>query len=251
MRALILRTGHEIADKIADSLSIGLGVAPVLASQVTIENVADADFVIGYGILRGTADVYGMAEAIGKPWFVVDKGYFHPEHYNGYYRLGYRGTQGPYQERYCQPALMADKLETNRSCGIICPPTPDVCEFFGIDAQAWLNNAIDFVASTGKHFLVREKTTNRKLSEDLAQSAFVYTFNSSVAWQAIALGIPAISDPHRSVVGQWQAGREDRKLGLTDIEASGLVTWLLDDQFKLIDIERGYLWDKIKKCAFS
>lgn len=235
MKGLILTTGHEIADTVARSLAKGLDGETRYAGAVLDRHVADCDYVIGYGILRGTADVYKLAENMEKPWFVVDKGYFRSGHYNGYYRLGNRCTQGRYVDaQYDMPAL-PPKLETTGEIGLICPPTPDVARFFGLNRQRWIDGALSYCVKRGVPSLVREKGTSRPLSEDLKRSSFVYTFNSAVGWEALAQGIEVVSSGEHSAVGAYSG------------ETWKLIAWMLQDQFTLKNVEDGKLLERVER----
>ena len=234
MRPLILHTGHQIADTVAAAFERGLGCKGRLASAVKDDDVENCSFVVGYGILRGTTPVFRLAEKMGKPWYVVDKGYFGAGHYDGYYRLGKRCTQTYREYDNADSVIMPEPIETNGTCGVICPPTDAVCAFYQINKKQWIKDAIDYVEQRGKQVLVREKGTNRRLADDLSQAAFVYTFNSSVGWQAVAGGIEVVSDPVHSVVGQW-GYRTD---------GDNFIANLLADQFTLKDVEGGKLNDR-------
>lgn len=229
MSVLVLKTGHQIADTVAESLGKCFGVTPRLAEQVDDLDVAQCEFVIGYGILRGTGDIFKLAERLGKPWFVVDKGYFGASHYNGYYRMGYRGTQGPYKPRAVDPCIMPERQEQGK-CLLICPPTSEVCRFFGIDYGYWIATATQYAATLGVDCIVRSKDSHIPLEDDLAKSFMVYTFNSSVGWIAKARGLQVISDATRSIVGQAMP-----------VPSEDLIAWLLEDQFTLKDVEAGLL----------
>lgn len=239
LRPLILCTGHDIADRVAQSLENCFDCKARLATSVKDEDIDQASFVIGYGILRGTAEVYKTAERLKKPWFVLDNGYFHPGHYDGYYRMGYRGTQGPYKKRAFD-VVMPEPMKRNPVAGLVCPPSDAVCQFFGVDKKKWTDEAIRYVTARGKQVVIRDKSCNRALDVDLEHSAFVYTFNSGVGWKAISRGIPVVSDSELSIVGQWGKG-----LTATDADRREFVASLFADQFKLADVEAGLLRERV------
>src|SRR4051812_36204771 len=98
MKICVWKTGHEIADTVADALAEGLnGIC------FSTDSKKDCDFSafdahVAYGILRGNAEVFRGCDKAGVPWFNVDRGYLNPSHYDGYYRISYRGTQASWHE---------------------------------------------------------------------------------------------------------------------------------------------------------
>src|ERR1051326_2634673 len=94
MNIAVWRTGHEIADRVAESLVKGLNGISLDCRYYNMPSLPDGyDANIAYGILRDTGEVFKASEEDGKPWFNVDRGYFKPSHYDGYYRISCRGTQ--------------------------------------------------------------------------------------------------------------------------------------------------------------
>src|SRR5438105_1796739 len=57
---------------------------------------------LSYGVLRGAGQIYQDCEKAGVPWWNIDKGFFKPSHYDGFYRIGYR---------HLQPLFLADREE--------------------------------------------------------------------------------------------------------------------------------------------
>lgn len=207
MRVAVWRTGHEIADTVAEAL----------------EPYADKGIAIGYGILRGMAEHLRGYDA----WFEVDRGYFKPRHYDGYYRISLRGTQQtkvwpePNYER-----LAALKLDVKPWRGLaphlpvlICPPTPHVQEFFNIGNR---------MVEMPQNATLRKKGDTSPIN--FSDYNYVMTFNSSVGWQALQAGIPCVSDPIHSMVGNWF----HTKYG--DISLDELADKQLQDRYKLFTV---------------
>lgn len=206
MKVCVWRSGHEIADTVANALNDGLRSHGLELDLDTDEVVPpEIDVHIGYGILRGTDHVWRECERLGKPYFIVDRGYWKPGHYDGYYRVSLRGTQQtsgwpePDWERWEKLGLTVEKtlIERGSSGGhdLCIPPTDYVNSFFNLGP--WLDRQ--------PITRVRFKGSENPLDVDLACCGRVITFNSSVGWEALRRGIPVESDPVHSIVGAWQA----------------------------------------------
>ena len=149
MKIAVWRTGHEISDTVAKSLISLKDSSLFHTSELTEDIIASHDCHIGYGILRGMDSVFRMCDTLGKPWFNVDRGYFAPGHYDGYYRVSLGCTQyvggniakviasGVGTGRFNLQFYEWKGLDANKSL-LICPPTPHVCKFFGIDESEWI-----------------------------------------------------------------------------------------------------------------
>jgi len=230
----IWTTGHDIADTVAHACLIGLGWKAKLL-RCGIDDVNAADIHIGYGILRGMADVFKQCDVAGKPWFNIDRGYFGAGHFNGYYRVSYRNTQqvdGLFNlpirmDRYKKLGIVLENREPVDGPVLICPPTDYVRE--------WLN-----VQWCGGEGLLREKGCTRNLDDDLKICSSVKTFNSSVGWEALRRGINVESDKDKSILGKWKKNlANNRTLVDTRRELFGVMAGL---QLTLNEIKEGSLW---------
>lgn len=253
MRIAIWKTGHEIADTVADAIREGIPNAEVL---YTGSGYKSADAHIGYGILRGTADIFRRSTKDGKPWLHVDRGYFSPGHYDGYYRISLCGTQ-----QTSELDLIEPDYEVFERCGIkwetptplrpdahtlIVPPTGYVADFF---------SECDWLASTeyndGSRQIIRLKSDIVPLAEHLTNCLRVITFNSTVALEALRRGIPVYSDPNHSLVGAFQKTL-DTPLHL-DIESRAKLFAVAGRlQLTLQQMRDGELWPLLQmllKCS--
>ena len=228
MTIAVWKTGHEIADTVADVLARGVcydqGRAETWTSNEDSERnehlnywrngrpVDIEDTHIGYGILRGMKEVFEIANQRNEKWFNVDRGYFKPGHFDGYYRISYKGTQQtanldtlePDYERFDKLGI---ELKPWRGFArnkpvLIIPPTEYVQNFFCLekDQNKWFTSLQYGPCSNG---VIRTKIDNSPIIYD--DYSHVVTFNSSVGWQALAEGIPCVSDPTHSIVGKWFA----------------------------------------------
>lgn len=223
MKIAIWKTGHPIADTVADALKMGM---PNADTFYTGTGYKSADAHIGYGILRGMeAIIRGSAEK-NVPCFILDRGYFSPSHYDGYYRISLCGTQQtigldrlePDYERLDKLGIVfPDPYRINSEAHtLVIPPTDYVCSFF--DLGRWEEYALDNFPNS--KIRIRHKGGVRSLEEDLTNCLRVVTFNSSIGWEAIRRGIPVYSDQDHSIVGAYQKLRktDDRPLHL-DLKA--------------------------------
>tara|TARA_R110000868_G_scaffold90079_2_gene250317 strand:- start:104 stop:886 length:783 start_codon:yes stop_codon:yes gene_type:complete len=246
MRVAVYRTGHPICDRVAESLARGLNGTLHLAS----DGIVDADVHIAYGILRGTSEVFKAAEKSGKPWFVVDRGFWGAEHYDGLYRIAYRGTQPIYRLFSIQKehSLEVEPYVQREGYTLICPPSEYVCDWFGIKMYParlietnWELDWTEKLMQSNQRIQVRKKSAQSPI--DWKNVASLVTYNSSVAIEAIKRGIPVISDKTNSAVGSFQdvVGQ----IHLDTSRRDSLLRWLSAHQMSLCDIERGRAWEVI------
>lgn len=216
----ILRTGHPIADTIADSIP---------------DMPLDAD--IGYGILRGNAEVFK-----GSPcWFNIDRGYFHPGHFDGYYRVSLRGTQ---QTRFWPEPdydrMRALRIDTKPWRGfdhskpvLVVPPTKHVMQFFGL--HHW------------KHPYGVISTKGHAMDINFQDYSYIYTFNSSLGWQALMAGIPCISDTTHSIVGSYFNNLSlDQLAEAQYVDRERLFAIMSGLQLTLKEMREGKLWTLVE-----
>lgn len=219
MKIAVWKTGHEIADTVADALRDGLKNADIFHPNAGYKS---ADAHIGYGILRGVETVFRRSAKENVPCFLLDRGYFKPGHYDGHYRISLHGTQQtigldklqPDYERldglgveFPEPYRINSKAHT-----LYIPPTQHVRRFFGIGD--WKAPKFD------TPHIVRGKDDATPLEEHLTNCLRVVTFNSSIGWEALRRGIPVYSDANHSIIGAYQKliKTDDRPLHL-DIKA--------------------------------
>lgn len=223
MKVCVWKTGHEIADTVAKAID---------AEVRTIgEPLGDADVHIAYGILRGTADVFRKAPV----WFHVDRGYTNPGHFDGNYRVSLRGTQqtGFWPEPVKHDVKLLPWRGFDHSKPVlVCPPTDAVRDFFSL--QEWTHTNV-------KHYVVRKKGDQNPLNFN--DYNYVLTFNSSVGWQAIAAGIPCVSDTTHSIIGTFFKNIPLANLsGAQYVERKRLFGTMSALQMTLEEMKQGKLW---------
>lgn len=253
MKIAVWRTGHEIADTVAEAVYEGLkrsGIDADIRSADAINDIQAYDCHVAYGILRGTSEVFKQAQANGKFWVNLDKGYFKPSHYDGYYRISLCGTQQttgldklePDYERWYRLGLDCMSRNMQGDNVLVCPPTDYVHDFFNL-GERWTNNTEE---SYNGRAIVRNKGASIDLQEDLNKSRKVYTFNSSVGWEALRQGIPVISDPTHSIVGAYTK-MLDRSIHEDYEERRRLFGIMAGLQLTLDEMKQGMLWPLLNR----
>lgn len=244
MKVCVWLTGHAIADTVGSQVRYGLGGCSLYYTKdICDQIITDHDVHIGYGILRDMDKVFKACDKLGKPWFNIDRGYWKPGHYDGYYRVSLRGTQQitgldklkPDYDRWDR--LGIDLFLGKDGCGLqlLCPPTSQVSAFF---PKSFLNIRPPVIE--------RSKGCERPLQDDLDACGMVITFNSSVGWEALRQGIPVISDSNYSIVGAYQ------KLVDKDIHDDldrrrELFSLMSSLQLTLDEIRSGKIWELMQK----
>lgn len=205
------KTGHPIADTVSD----------------LIGDLPDGNYQISYGILRH--NLFGDGD-----WYCVDKGFWLASHYEGNYRIGYRGTQPKFDPSApkephglaLEPWIDPDKQR--QYITLICPPSAHVCQFFNINYMKWLVTA----AAGIKSYHIRHKGVESPIEWD--KICEVRTFNSTIAIEALKRGIPVISDPIHSSVGNFCA----QKGTYYGYDRDELLSFLSAHQFKLTEKDK-------------
>jgi len=247
-------TEHDINRRVLDAVTAGLsraGAAPQAMQSEGARSLPEGEHIC-YGVLRGADAVLKTADRMGWPWYHIDNGYFRPGHFHGYYRITQGNTQAQFTatqasdgERWRKLGLEIAPWQRNHLGHVlICPPTAAMGAFFGIDPQAWLSQVLATLSGcSARPVAVRHKQSSRPLEEDLLGAHAVVTFNSSVAWQALLQGIPAIAD-RQCVVRSWNHfDFSDIEKDLTQCDRQALFHCLANNQFTLQEFaERPDLW---------
>lgn len=268
MKIAVWKTGHEIADTVAEAVAAGLPNADLVDFRKQYYGmIEDYDIHIGYGILRGMDEVFKCAEAHGIPWFHLDRGYFNPGHFGGKYRVSLRGTQqtGNWPEGECRVPMQRWRGFDESKQVLVVPPTDAVREFFNIDKwdgfgsnyyaygrktpthySDWLLFAISQREVKKMDFVIRRKGDTSALN--FLDYNYVKTFNSSLGWQAIQAGVPCVSDPVHSMVGSWYS-----KIPLENLSEAQyadrhkLFVCMEALQLTLSEMREGKLWPLMEK----
>lgn len=261
MKIAVWKTGHQIADTVAETLAEGFDADIYKTDELFKSFPQGYDAHIAYGILRLADEVFRQADKEKTPWFNIDRGYLNPSHFDGYYRISYRGTQAKWHEGIPRKPWRGH-LEPWRGIDhnkpvLICPPTGPVCEFFNVNHRTWLldtliKNAGNGVSGNHKS-IIREKGDQSPII--FQDYSYVITFNSSVGWHALQHGIPVISDPEHSIIGSYCKARgihylTDKLSNLPDTRLE-LFEAMNAHQFTLDEIKQGKAWGLINHYLTS
>ena len=257
MKIAVWKTGHEIADTVADALIEGINGINSSESRSDVYHIGhesahgDSDaynISIAYGILRGTGEVFKRS----KHWFNIDNGYFNPGHFDGYYRISYKGTQAKWHDDIPQQSIDF-KLEDWKPLSgkiLVCPPTGAVSNFFNITPEdLWNKYIAGPMNKYGKgNCILRTKLSQEPI--DWGSVLGVITFNSSIGWQALQRGIPVYSDPDHSIIGSYYKAKMNNPIDfLSDeyraIDREPVFRAMAAHQFKLSEISEGKAWNLI------
>lgn len=249
MRITIWVTDHPFSQRIAMSLKLGFKDDAVLATSLnyTQDAITATDVHIGYGVRRRMAEVYRDIAAVGRHWFNIDLGYFGAAHFDGQYRIAYKGTQNAF-DKQVQSESCPEYAEwkTGGAYALICPPTESAADFFNINQPAWLERAQQRAVHLSLIPKIRRKDDPEKLEDAFATSGAVITFNSSVAWKALQLGIPAFSDVAHSTVGSWH-GLAQTLEDIKSLSREQLFRFMCANQLSLLDMQQGRLLPILKR----
>lgn len=250
----VYTTGHEIADRVAKSVAAqGYSVRKTPRNFYDFES---ADCHIAYGILRGTSDVFAAAKSRKEKFIFLDKGFFKPNHFSGYYRFGINRFQMPYEahcfstDRLEQVLGKEDQIKRNifTSKGheiLVIPPSEAVSSFYNLgSSRIWLQNTLaDLAERTERPIRVRFKSSQSDLDDHLGRAYCVVGHSSSVLWEALRRGIPAIGQ-NGSIVHDWNQLTindldDDEKMKVHNEDVVRLMSFMAHYQFTLDEIERG------------
>lgn len=232
---IVWKTGHPIADTVANALAEGFhGQIKFTQDELPDERSSH----IGYGILRGMGEKFKEADTRGDSFFLLDRGYLNPGHYEGYYRISHKGTQAKYDATFpisgkYEGDLAPKRKDDPNKITLICPPTQPVRDFYnytGLDFdKPWKFD----------RYRVRIKGDSSPIDWDSIRA--VDTFNSGVGWEAIIRGIPCRSHPQHSVVGSYYNTKsiDDTIEIFHNLPRKPLLDFMASHQFTLAEIRRG------------
>jgi hypothetical protein len=240
MKIIGWKTGHNIADTIIKEFGYDICDYFCNAFDFAGRINLDADVHIGYGILRGMAEIYNKADN----WFEIDNGYWGAGHFSGNYRISFKSTQSQYSDDLQQPhGLILGPWKTTGDTILIVPPSDYVREFFNVTGIDWYRS--NFNPYLHK-CVVRTKDAKELINWEKIKG--VITFNSTVGVEALRRGIPVISDIEHSMIGSYYKQKLiDKGLDYTfenvmTISREPLFNCMQTHQFTLEDIREGKAW---------
>lgn len=252
MTIYIWHTGHQINDTLSQALHAGIpdSVLKHISWKDNYFNQNNKHVAIGYGILRGTGDVFHHNFNHNVDYWEVDRGYINPGHFDGYYRISKNGMQAKYVDKDL-PSDRLDKLKFKRDNWfnpkgkiIVCPPSDFIEKYDNLPTD-WLDSATRYLKERDIPFKVRHKSDTIPLEHDLQGASLVVTYNSNVAIDAIIKGIP-IKTSNKSIAYGWAGNTIDPLLQNTtpptDEQVDKLLRFISYNQFTLEEIRNGTAW---------
>lgn len=250
MTIYVWHTGHEINEKISQALHAGIPQNILKHTEWADNyfNSTNKHVAVGYGILRGTGDIFHHNKKHGVDYYEVDRGYINPNHFDGYYRISKNGMQAKYRDLDL-PDDRLKKLKFKRENWlnpkgkvIVCPPSDYIEKFYKIDDE-WIRGFEIFLSEAGHQYKIRHKSDTTPLEHDLQGAKCVIAYNSNVLVDAAIKGIPVWGE--NSVVSKWN------NVSLTDISENRisapdnidkLLRFISYNQFTLEEIRNGTAW---------
>lgn len=253
----VWRTGHQINETISYALHAGIP-QNILKHTEWADNYIHSNnkhVAVGYGILRGTGDIFHHNRANNVDFYEVDRGYINPNHYDGYYRISKNALQAKYKELDL-PGDRLEKLKFERKQWfnpkghiLIIPPSEYIETFYNLAPGWWESEVIKSLEGVTRPFKVRDKSESRPLDYDLQDAYCVITFNSNVAVDASIKGVPVITGAY-SIAGKWCKNSmadviESKIEAPTQERIDKFLRFVSYNQFTLDEIKSGLAWQII------
>lgn len=212
---------------------------------------------ISYGILRSMDVVYRACQEQGVDWWNIDRGFFRAEHFDGYYRIGYRHLQPLYRDVPVDPSrweALGVSVEPGYALNpngyiLLCPPTKYISIFYDVDVGTWLRSVGKRIPwKFRKRLRVRNKgSLSRTLDEDLSGASGIVTFNSNVAIHALLRGIPAVATT--GMVRSWNGCEPEDLMSekLLSADRLKLFRFAAWTQFEIDEIASGFAWKTLRE----
>lgn len=232
--------------------ALRLGMGGDVATICKVEPPNEVDPFVGIGQIWGIEKLVPPAIERGRPFWLVDNGYYktsgNGNQARGHFEMTYRGLtpvvlKDPDFSRF--PAERVLKPWRRPSFGqyvLVAYPGPAFGSMIGLDMHAWSSTIVDRVREhTDLPILLREKGCARPLERDLAGARVVVTHSSNVAVDAIVEGVPCI-------VERWNPAAPVCSTDLADIEdppTPDRTHWwasLMCQQFTVTEMASGLAW---------
>lgn len=259
----IWKTSHLINQEVTKSVHAGYPESIVKTTEFAeaYQKQPNKKVAVGYGILRGTADVFYTNAAAGLDFYEIDRGYINPKHFDGYYRISLNDMQAKYKDidlpddRLKRLSYAYKNLYNPKGHILVAPPTEAVECFYGLKPGLWQQAIVDTLGNCGRKVIVRKKTDTMPIQQALADAACVVTYNSNLALDATLARIPCVTDLH-SIFSGWNANTlshilEDKLEVPTEDKIDKLLRFMSYNQFTLEEFTKGLPWKilrQIKMC---
>ena len=156
-----------------------------------IDNPSAGD--VFYGILRGCGTAMRICNWIGANYYYIDNGYFEAEYVNQSMLKNmdgkFRVVKNDMIELYQGPRPMYE-ADVKRIC-LLVPPSPYTANFYDTTPEDFVQETAQHLFRHGVSVIVRDKSSESPLEDQLGQCGFVVSFNSMISMEAIKRDIPA------------------------------------------------------------
>lgn len=226
------------------------------------EFVKEKHDVAVFGILRGTENWLSKCKKLGLDFYYFDHAYFfkankhrandiskilayritkNAENLNRIVDLDDEDKERILKYREFSETFRLKKIPKGDKI-LIIPPTEAVCRYYNIHSlKQWERQVKEKVRQwSDREFIVRPKTEERPLEQDLQNAHCVITFQSTVGITAILKGVPVISD-NVSMCKPVSIQYEDieKKYVRDDDLTNKWIDSLLANQFTMEEIQNG------------
>lgn len=210
---------------------------------------------ISYGVLRGTGEIFKNFRSANRDFWEIDRGYFKPAHFDGYYRISRNGMRVKYfdsmhdTKRFDELDIVVSPWKNGGKYVLFCPPSDEVVWFYNLPHE-WALKQIRKIQNLGFEVKRRDKSdaNNLPLEWDLEQAICVVTWNSNVAINSLLSGVPAICYADEDVKNWNNLSISDiGKSDLTAFDRRQLFSFLANNQFTLNEFKTGQAWESALK----
>lgn len=251
MSYIIWQTDHPINQTVTNAFAEGYRKLS-RTGMVQVRNVStfdpekDIKPCISYGILRGAGEIFKACRAKGVEFWEIDRGYFKPGHFDGYYRISLNGMHvWNYDARNNYDTTRIDGFNVEikpwryGSSGdyiLLCPPSQPVKWFEKVP-----EDFEQIIIDSGKRlypgipFKIRNKSSDIPLYQDLEAAIALHTYNSNAVIDALVAGVSVKAYGIHPVN---EAIPEKRR---------NLFSYLANNQFTLDEMRSGMAWEMVQQ----
>lgn len=255
----IWRTGHPFNDTVTNEFRKGSLFLSPEEPLFTIKDVSlyrpneKPPASVSYGILRGADTIFKACQTHNVEFWEIDRGYFRPGHFDGYYRISLNHTRVAYNpdidlpsDRWKQLKIEIEPWKKEEIGHILfLPPTEAVADFYGFDLDQWVDTIQrDLINYTDRPVVTRYKNDNRNtpIEYDITGAHCVLGYNSNSLVEALIQGVPAIQLQAADILGWNRYTLKDIEGDLKDCDREKFFRFLSYSQFTLSEFAKGYGW---------
>ena len=250
---------------VSGAFATGIGVVPMdVDGHMLCIPVHD---IAIYGLLRGLLKVWKRAREEGLNWLYLDKGYFRPGHFDGYYSVTWNAFQHTGEGKFERGKERFENLRLDlelkpwRKNGdyiLIFPPTEIFSALLGFNPQGWLDDTlrklkmysdreIKIRAKPGSMLMGKKIPKGASLEEDVSKAYAVVTYNSKASIKAILEGVPVFTS---TLCCTYAPGLSDISQIEFPLYVNDRERWLyalVANQFTLDEMRSGYCAEMLRE----